>query len=1004
LSLAWRAPVVKAAAAMALLFAVMNFHVLALDFTTTPPPSVSYSNFGPPDQQPLHPEHSGRPLSGYYTADPYGSVALPPFDRFVLGSITKLRIPFWNPLTLTGYPMLPEFYWGIFYPPKLLLTVLPQGHQDLYSALHILLAGMFAGWLCWLYARHRWAAVVAAATVFSTGFLLLYFPTHTIIVVVPWGVLLLGAIERLCRQPTSLGGFLAAAAGVAGLGTAGHPPVAIHFTLGALLFLMLRLVSAGGWRALVPFLAAGVCGVLLALPNAYGLVTSILSGDEVAGGGGQPNYYSLLKFLEFLFPYAAGPVNEAAPSLQPAFGTAAPGFAWGPPVALFAASAGLYWAWTRRERAALALAGSGLVMTLLGLGLLPLQFVHTAAFNRLNMNYIWIYPGIVLSVLAGLGLRALVAEPPRALATHVLAPFAVAMAAAAAFYYQQLIHGAPRPIPPELAATLQRGLAPGVLWAIAAPSILVLAAWGTDRKPGARLSVIPALLILALGLSVVGYYPSANRVGQTVLPLFAFGLFCLSAPLVWRLASAGSSVAKIAAAAVATVLIGAASAAAALMYPGLPQRYGPVVPPSYIALLRASGPDWRSYGMEGAIASDNLVRFGLPAINNENTMLPKQLWAFFATYVDARQPPQLLSGVPAVPGQAAASFMANRRMWDYLAVRYVLAPETALDGNPRLSVLFGLPTPDLTGAEPVLVPTTESADATPLQADLSCASGPFSIVRVRLSTYGRRNPGEIRATLADGKGTVLEETTLPAPGLRDNAFHDFAFPHEACASGASVVLRLQHAGAQPGMNVAAWRTPARPLVALTLPEPGGAGQGNAVDLALISSDPATGMMVFENRRAQPRAYLAERLQPANDWTSAMARFVAQPDLRRVAFSEPEAPACGSAAGLPATGTANVRPTGPDEVRISTDARSAGPLVLVDTYAPGWTAAVDGRPAPVFRVNGLFRGVCLPGPGRHEVVMRYRPPFWKWVVWAPLIGALLLLGVCMRRRGRQPARP
>jgi uncharacterized membrane protein YfhO len=55
-------------------------------------------------------------------------------------------------------------------------------------------------------------------------------------------------------------------------------------------------------------------------------------------------------------------------------------------------------------------------------------------------------------------------------------------------------------------------------------------------------------------------------------------------------------------------------------------------------------------------------------------------------------------------------------------------------------------------------------------------------------------------------------------------------------------------------------------------------------------------------------------------------------------------------------------------------QSDGPgyLVTRDSFAPGWTATVDGGAAPVLRANGKHRAVAVP-TGRHVVDLRYRPP-------------------------------
>lgn len=77
------------------------------------------------------------------------------------------------------------------------------------------------------------------------------------------------------------------------------------------------------------------------------------------------------------------------------------------------------------------------------------------------------------------------------------------------------------------------------------------------------------------------------------------------------------------------------------------------------------------------------------------------------------------------------------------------------------------------------------------------------------------------------------------------------------------------------------------------------------------------------------------------------------------------------AGSAFAGTSRIVELDPDHVRLETDASEAGYAVLVDSYDPGWRAAVDGRSAPVLRANVAFRAVEVPA-GRHTVDLTYRP--------------------------------
>jgi hypothetical protein len=77
------------------------------------------------------------------------------------------------------------------------------------------------------------------------------------------------------------------------------------------------------------------------------------------------------------------------------------------------------------------------------------------------------------------------------------------------------------------------------------------------------------------------------------------------------------------------------------------------------------------------------------------------------------------------------------------------------------------------------------------------------------------------------------------------------------------------------------------------------------------------------------------------------------------------------------------------------------LAFTEGYDPGWRAEVNGRPAAVYEGLGGFNLVQLPGPGRHQVELNYRPPrlLSGLVIAAVTLLLLLLLPLAPLRRPR-----
>lgn len=159
------------------------------------------------------------------------------------------------------------------------------------------------------------------------------------------------------------------------------------------------------------------------------------------------------------------------------------------------------------------------------------------------------------------------------------------------------------------------------------------------------------------------------------------------------------------------------------------------------------------------------------------------------------------------------------------------------------------------------------------------------------------------------------------------------------------------------------------------------------------------VLLYENERALPRAYLAYRTRRATS-TQDLERWLgADFDGHQTTVFEGDAPALSGPAEIETVPVTRVRP---ERLSFAVSPERPALLVLTDSWYPGWEARVDGVPAPVLRVNANFRGVPLPAGARH-VELRFEP--WSFRAGALLslsagLGwALLLAGPSVFRRMR-----
>ena len=112
----------------------------------------------------------------------------------------------------------------------------------------------------------------------------------------------------------------------------------------------------------------------------------------------------------------------------------------------------------------------------------------------------------------------------------------------------------------------------------------------------------------------------------------------------------------------------------------------------------------------------------------------------------------------------------------------------------------------------------------------------------------------------------------------------------------------------------------------------------------------------------------------------------------------------------APGSAVYHEVTPEDVRVTVDSSTPALVVVRNSYDAGWSATVDGRPAPLLATDYLVQGVTVPA-GRHEIRLVYRDDdviggmrlgLIVWVILLASIPAALLLERRSRRRRDRPS--
>lgn len=150
---------------------------------------------------------------------------------------------------------------------------------------------------------------------------------------------------------------------------------------------------------------------------------------------------------------------------------------------------------------------------------------------------------------------------------------------------------------------------------------------------------------------------------------------------------------------------------------------------------------------------------------------------------------------------------------------------------------------------------------------------------------------------------------------------------------------------------------------------------------------ASGLGVYLNPEAYPRVWTVhEARQLASVYQIDAAFNDSDFDLRRATFLLEPPPALES---CPEGDRVELTARSSGRVTIRAQMGCRGMVILGDSYFPGWTASVDGKPARIWEAYTAVRGVVVE-KGVHTIEMRYRPASVYWGLAMTLSG---LLGAC-----------
>jgi len=176
-----------------------------------------------------------------------------------------------------------------------------------------------------------------------------------------------------------------------------------------------------------------------------------------------------------------------------------------------------------------------------------------------------------------------------------------------------------------------------------------------------------------------------------------------------------------------------------------------------------------------------------------------------------------------------------------------------------------------------------------------------------------------------------------------------------------------------------------------VPKPGITQPTKLEELTAVLDDNGT-FALFEFTGALPRVKLYSRwFVNTNDDATLSALVRPEFDPAQTVLISTPTPGLATIGTNDNAGTVDFKSYTPTKITFAATTPSPAVMLLNDKFDPGWSATVDGQPAPVLRCNYIMRGVYLT-PGAHTVVLQYRLPGTPmYITLAGFVAAIVLAG-------------